>query len=176
MTCFWYSADQATAPGVSDYQRFPSFDAALASTAGYLVPDVVWGSVLSYINGDGLAAFVDIRHPQFGHVWTWAIGIVGNPAVASGASALGAQAALDQAEQSGFIPAGFCTESTISVCDPATLIAAARCWRCIPAGAQKEAQIAALCAFAGGTFPAGFLLQSEGGYVVLDDGGRIVIN
>lgn len=62
-------------------------------------------------------------------------------------------------------------------CDPNTLIQAARCFKCIPNGMLGEVQILEACVAAGGTLPTSFLKQSENSdYIVLDDGGRIIIN
>lgn len=49
---------------------------------------------------------------------------------------------------------------------------AARCFKCIPVGMQREVQIALLCVPA--SAPA--LLNDDGSYIRLDDGGKILIN
>lgn len=64
-------------------------------------------------------------------------------------------------------------------CQPNDLIEYAKCFRCIPEGMIVEVQILSACVAAGGTTPTegSFLIQSENSdYIILDDGGRIIIN
>lgn len=62
-------------------------------------------------------------------------------------------------------------------CDPAELVKAAKCFQCIPKGKLPEVQILLACVASGGVVPSGFLKQSENDdYIVLDDGGRIILS
>jgi hypothetical protein len=114
--CVWYAADANTAESPADYLAYTSFSAALAATAGYTQPDLVWGSVEAYWNADGSAPYVDITlsppgppSPEF--VWAWTIGIVGN-ADADIGGANTAQLALSGVQASLYLPAGFCPAPT----------------------------------------------------------------
>lgn len=63
-------------------------------------------------------------------------------------------------------------------CTPSELMEAAKCIIGCPNQAQESMSIYSLCAWAnGGADPEyqGFLLNSEGGYINLSDGGRIII-
>ena len=62
-------------------------------------------------------------------------------------------------------------------CTPEAVIPLAQCTRCLD-GMQDEVMIYLLCAWAnGGADPAdqGFLLNSQGGYILLSDGGKIIV-
>lgn len=64
-------------------------------------------------------------------------------------------------------------------CDPNTLSEAVRCLRCYPINELKKMQVLLACVWGGGVVPSesSFLVQSEDGdYIILDDGGRIIIN
>ena len=63
-------------------------------------------------------------------------------------------------------------------CDPNDLLEASKCFQCIPHARASMLRLALTCVWAGGTLPEDveYLLQSEGDYIVLDDGGKIIIN
>jgi hypothetical protein len=151
-TCTWYAADGNTAEGPSDYLPYPSFAAALAATAGFTQPDLVWGSVAACWNADGSAPYVDIilnppGPPPSEFIWEWTIGIVGNADAATGGGTT-AQLALAGAQASSYLPSGFCVSSIIVNCDPQSLITAASCFRCLPKGSLKEVWIYLACQWA----------------------------
>lgn len=61
-------------------------------------------------------------------------------------------------------------------CEPSDLSALAECTPCVPA--TDDVLIYLLCAWAnGGADPEtqGFLENSEGGYILLSDGGKIIV-
>lgn len=181
MRCTWYAVDYATATGPESYVAYEGFSAALASTAVLSQPGIVWGSPAADWNADGSGVAVTIYVELPALTWSWNIELLGIPLADNGSGFGSANTALAAAQASPFLPAGFCLEPTPPIppadpCSASALMAAARCFKCIPRGSQKEAQLVALCVWSGGIIPGGFLLQSEGGYVVLDDGGRIVIN
>jgi hypothetical protein len=113
VVCRWYAADDSTFLETSDYLPFDSFAAALAATAGFVSPMLVWGSVDAIVNYDGSAPYVKIgyRPVSFPNpaMWLWSIGIIGTPDVDNGSTLLTAQVALSEVEASAFLPAGFCT-------------------------------------------------------------------
>lgn len=62
-------------------------------------------------------------------------------------------------------------------CDPAELVKAAKCFQCIPKSEMMNVQLTEACIAAGGVLPTGFLIKSDDGdYILLDDGGRIILD
>lgn len=144
MQCTWFADDYSTESGPSDFQSFGSFDAALASTDNFAIPNLVWGSLDAYFAADGSAPFARIVFNPGNQTWTWIVGANGPfPAVDSqGGGFATAQLALAAMRASGNQPVGFCTVSMN--CDPASLAAAARCF-CLPDDRQRGAMIYLLC-------------------------------
>src|ERR1017187_10259603 len=150
MSCIWYADDYATESGRADFQCFGSFASALASTANYQVPNLVWGSLAAYFAADGSAPFVRIVFNPGNQTWTWIVGANGPfPAVGSQAGRFAtAQLALAAMQKSGNQPEGFRTVTMN--CDPASLAAASRCW-CLPDNRQRGAMLYLLCQWASNT-------------------------
>ena len=152
MACTWYADDYATESGPSDFQSFGSFAAALASTANFTIPNLVWGSISAYFAADGSAPFVEIVFSSDNQTWTWIVGANGPfPALSyQGGGFTTAQLALAAMQQSGNQPTGFCTVfGPVMDCSPQSLIALAQCAdECVSAGLMGASQIASACAWA----------------------------
>jgi hypothetical protein len=111
VACVWWVMDGVTSP-----TTYPSFAdaAALGTVPPMTLPRIIWGSVSSALNLDGIADYVHIYWDTMSLVWRWRIGTVGFP-IADGFPIVmqgfaTSQLALAAAQSSAFLPAGFCVE------------------------------------------------------------------
>lgn len=82
-SCIWYAANPGVDASPADLIPGPTFDEAATVAAGYGTPTVVWGDLAAYFYQDGSAGYALISR-DFTGLWTWGIGVVGNPTFANG--------------------------------------------------------------------------------------------